>query len=181
MPVIKHDRIRTRDELAIHAGNIWRHEIAVEVGVHRGDYAKKILAAWHGRLVLVDSYREVGPDYPESQLDGERKEHLWEVANGIGRDERCMVIVADSEKSSGLFDNESLAFVYIDADHTYEAVKRDIELWWPKVRLHDGILAGHDYESYHSGVKRAVDEFAANRAVYVTGEEDCPPSWFCFK
>jgi hypothetical protein len=40
--------------------------------------------------------------------------------------------------------NESLDFVYIDANHKYDAVKKDLELWYPKVRK-GGVFAGHDY------------------------------------
>jgi hypothetical protein len=50
--------------------------------------------------------------------------------------------------------------VFIDADHTYEAVKADIAAWLPKVKP-DGILAGHDYKHFPSmnfGVIQAVTE-----------------------
>lgn len=40
--------------------------------------------------------------------------------------------------------DESLDMVFIDGDHSTEAVKRDIALWWPKVKK-CGILAGDDY------------------------------------
>jgi predicted O-methyltransferase YrrM len=56
-----------------------------------------------------------------------------------------------------LFKDESLDGVFIDADHSYEAVKLDIQNWMPKVRK-GGILAGHDYTSAWPGVIRAVDE-----------------------
>lgn len=52
--------------------------------------------------------------------------------------------------------------IFIDANHKYGYVKRDLELWGPKVKK-GGIIAGHDYipvEKYnHSGVKIAVDEY----------------------
>lgn len=37
--------------------------------------------------------------------------------------------------------------IFIDADHIYESVKKDIELALPKVKL-NGILSGHDLESF---------------------------------
>jgi hypothetical protein len=48
-------------------------------------------------------------------------------------------------------------FVFIDAGHSYGAVKADIAAWEPKVR-EGGWLGGHDYHPSHSGVMRAVDE-----------------------
>lgn len=50
-----------------------------------------------------------------------------------------------------------LDFVFIDADHSYEAVKKDIEAWYLKVKK-GGIFAGHDYRA-SPDVKKAVDEF----------------------
>jgi hypothetical protein len=47
-----------------------------------------------------------------------------------------------------------LDFVFIDADHSYPAVKADIAAWKPKVKV-GGWLCGHDYDL--RAVKRAVD------------------------
>lgn len=47
-------------------------------------------------------------------------------------------------------------FVWIDGDHRYEQVKRDIQNWMPKISL-GGIICGHDYIQA-AGVKEAVDE-----------------------
>lgn len=63
-----------------------------------------------------------------------------------------------SEEANNLYQDESVDIIFIDADHSYEAVKKDIKIWLPKVKK-GGILAGHDYPSgYHPGVKQAVDE-----------------------
>ncbi len=42
------------------------------------------------------------------------------------------------------FENKSLDFVYIDANHSYQNVVNDICSWLPKVRK-GGILSGHDF------------------------------------
>jgi hypothetical protein len=62
-----------------------------------------------------------------------------------------------TNEAAGLFKDESLDAVFIDADHSYEAVKLDIQNWMPKVRR-GGILAGHDYNSAWPGVIKAVNE-----------------------
>lgn len=64
-------------------------------------------------------------------------------------------IKSDSTEAAALFDDRSLDFVFIDADHSYEAVKRDLLAWLPKVRP-GGIIGGHDYP--RPGVKKAVAE-----------------------
>jgi hypothetical protein len=45
--------------------------------------------------------------------------------------------------------------VFIDAGHTYEEVKNDIQKWKGKARI---MLCGHDYVSVWPGVRQAVDE-----------------------
>jgi len=49
----------------------------------------------------------------------------------------------------------SVDLVFIDADHSYEAVKKDIKKFTPKLRP-GGILCGHDID--YPGVNRAVNE-----------------------
>lgn len=55
-------------------------------------------------------------------------------------------------------------FVFIDAAHSYEAVKGDIRDWEPKVR-EGGWFGGHDYHFSHPGAVRAVDEAFPKRAL----------------
>ena len=55
--------------------------------------------------------------------------------------------------------DESIDAVFIDGDHSYEAVSKDLPFWWKKVRK-GGWLLGDDYSSGHPGTTRAVDEFA---------------------
>ena len=64
------------------------------------------------------------------------------------------VIKGDSADSAAAFADESVDFVFIDADHSYAGISRDITAWLPKVKR-GGVLAGHDY---HSDVQRCVDE-----------------------
>lgn len=56
----------------------------------------------------------------------------------------------------GLVQDRTFDLLFIDADHSYEAVKGDIESWLPKMKLHSTI-SGHDYGN-HPGVARAVNE-----------------------
>lgn len=72
------------------------------------------------------------------------------------------IIVSTSEKASTLFGFQSVEFVFIDADHSYEGCKKDIELWRPKIKL-GGVCAGDDYgipgePPIWPGVRMAVDE-----------------------
>jgi hypothetical protein len=60
-----------------------------------------------------------------------------------------------------LYPNRSLDFVFIDASHEYNDVKKDILSWYPKIKK-GGFIAGHDYTTF-DGVKQAVDELIINK------------------
>lgn len=71
----------------------------------------------------------------------------------------------ESVEAAATYEDNSLDFVFIDADHTYDAVKSDILAWLPKIKI-NGIISGHDYD--HPPVKQAVHElldvFGVNNA-----------------
>lgn len=59
-------------------------------------------------------------------------------------------------EAAAQFDNDSVDFVFVDADHSYAAVKEDIHTWLPKMK-DGGILAGHDY-GWAGSVQNAVHD-----------------------
>lgn len=77
--------------------------------------------------------------------------------------DKIIVHKMKSIEASKLFADNSLTFVFIDADHSYEAVKEDIKAWYPKVKI-NGWLCGHDYGNrIPTGVDKAVPErFGSN-------------------
>lgn len=133
----------------------------IEVGVAFGGHAEAILTqAAVLKLYGVDGYHH-RPDYhdpmnwPQPEFD-RLYERMLQRMTKFG--DRFTPIRKDSEQAvadvPGLVD-----FVYIDADHSYEAVVDDLCRWAPKVRP-GGIIGGHDYgHPNFPGVKKAVDEF----------------------
>ncbi len=85
-----------------------------------------------------------------------------------------------SEEACTNFENESVDLVYLDGDHSYEGVMKDIQCWWTKVTK-GGYLGGHDYDypSLPFGVKRAVDEFVKEKNLKL--ELDGDYCWFVRK
>jgi len=51
---------------------------------------------------------------------------------------------------------------YIDADHSYDAVKEDILEWWSKVKL-GGMISGHDFDP--DPKYKGYDKFEVNLAI----------------
>lgn len=70
----------------------------------------------------------------------------------------------DSISASKKYEDNSIDFVFIDANHEYIDVKNDIEAWFSKVKI-GGIIAGHDYTGSWKEVIRAVDEFFINKTI----------------
>lgn len=150
--------------------------IGVEVGVCRGEFSECILSQWQGTLFLVDPYAEL-KEYKEPY---DHEANFKEARERLDKfEDRAVFVRQPSLEAAQGFDDGSLDFVYLDANHEYEHVLKDIEAWYPKVKI-GGILAGDDYgpvpeqqvdfgKGVHIfGVKRAVDEFAVKRAKNVS-------------
>jgi Methyltransferase domain len=60
-----------------------------------------------------------------------------------------------SVEAASLYEDESLDFILIDANHDYDPVKADLIAWLPKLKI-GGTIAGDDYP--WPGVTQAVNE-----------------------
>lgn len=164
-----------------------KHGVGVEIGVFRGDFSEVLLRVTKPRaLYLVDPWVHQ-PD--TVYLDGcnrtrrEFRAIYRNVKLRFARYATVHVIKAKSLRAVRMFDDASFDWIYIDGNHSYEAVRDDLTAWWPKLKP-DGIFAGHDYidEQPWFRVKPAVDEFALERGVLVgVTAEDRFPSWYIRK
>lgn len=117
----------------------------VEIGTHIGESALIIASfdyveSLHCIDPQIDMYRDIL---------NKRLYHLQKIK---------MHSLVSSEGSKS-FNNQSVNVVYVDGDHSYESVKQDIDLWYPKIKL-GGFICGHDYsELFHPDVYQAVNEF----------------------
>lgn len=83
---------------------------------------------------------------------------LDDFTRAIRRYNHVRVFPIASEVAEGVLNGEKFEMVFIDANHSYEQVKSDIERWWPRV-LPGGVFVGHDYgHGDWPGVKQAFDE-----------------------
>lgn len=78
--------------------------------------------------------------------------------------DRVVVYPCKSEQAAKWFDQE-IDFLFIDATHTADAVKQDIDLWSPCLKV-GGYIAFHDYHESHVGMIEAIDEKIKNNPDY---------------
>jgi predicted O-methyltransferase YrrM len=69
----------------------------------------------------------------------------------------------------------SVDMAFIDADHSYEGVKRDTELVLKSMGSKGGVIVWHDYLRTHLGVRRFIDERNQNdnRVCLINGTDVC--------
>ena len=138
------------------------HATGVEVGVWRGDMARKLLEHFPDlqHLYAVDPWRTFD-DYDEKKNDTALLDAAFATCveySLIYTDAGRMTILREtSVEAARHLPDAAFDFVYIDANHSYEHAAQDVRLWLPKVKP-GGILAGHDYRRDRFGVKRAIDE-----------------------
>ena len=108
------------------------------------------------RFDCVDTW-EGSTEHHLNSIDSKENLYITFLKNTESLRSVIYPIRTDSVRASALYNDKSLDFVFIDGAHEYENVKKDIEVWYPKVK-DGGIISGHDYSLSWRGVVKAVDE-----------------------
>jgi hypothetical protein len=109
------------------------------------------------KVFIIDTWAG-SPDELTTTQALATKTNIYKIFSENMGNRKYTALKMDSCEAADKFDDNSLDVVYIDMTHTYDAVKRDIQHWLPKVKS-GGYISGHDYDNFHTGVKRAVDEY----------------------
>ena len=75
--------------------------------------------------------------------------------------------------AANTYADNSLDFVFIDAQHDYDSVHADILAWWPKVKI-GGVIGGHDY---NPGPDENGVDYGVGKAVRELLPEHQPIPW----
>jgi hypothetical protein len=145
-----------------------KHSVGAEIGVFEGDTTERLLRHLPKlkKFIWVDPFKH----YPEHTATLRPKKPKFHDAN-FRKVERAFMNRVEIYKrnievvgfkmfsydAAEKIEDETLDFVFIDANHAYEYISGDIAAWFPKVKI-GGIISGHDYN-----VKRK--RFGVNRAV----------------
>lgn len=155
------------------------YKIGCEIGVSFGTHCKKILQTTTiQKLYGIDPYLNYG-DPTNTQMSD-----LWfeifynKVVDKLSVfSERFELIRDFSVNAARRFADNSLDFIFLDANHTFEAVTQDLHTWFDKVRP-GGIMSGDDYATCHPGVPAAVNLFCSQKGLQVHTDADQPRFWW---
>jgi len=145
---------------------ILKHDsIFVELGVWKG----RSICFLGEELVKLDKKPKVfaidtfkGTDNDERQqkeierLGGNTLDVFKTYLEDLSLTSLITILAQDSAEAAKNFEDNSIDIIFIDADHSYEAVKKDLEIWYPKMKK-DSIMSGHDY--WFEPLRKAVGEF----------------------
>lgn len=155
-----------------------KHSVGAEIGVHLGDFSQQIIeVVLPKELHLIDPWEhQTSAIYKNALYGGKAKagqnemdERYSNVCNRFDQQihaERVQVHRGYSTDILEQFPYEYFDWVYIDGNHLYEYVKKDLELSVRKTKS-GGFITGDDYTDggwWEGGVKKAVDEFSKNQA-----------------
>ena len=179
------------------------YRVGAEIGVRLGNNAVSIFNKIPElKMYLVDPWR----NYPGGlKLDDDMfQNRALSIARRRVESFNAQFMRMFSVDAISKIPNNSLDFVYIDANHAYDYVMMDIILWTQKVR-NGGIVSGHDYRIHpdwvsdggnivtQEGVNGAVTDYTRCHRIspiYLTyvpspdeehRESDTNQSWFFVK
>lgn len=141
-----------------------KYDILVEVGVWKGHsvsfLAKEIKKLkYEAKIYAVDLWDNTYKWEDRPKLRGQVP-ILYDIYNENKKQNGVSDIIIDlkgmSWEMADKFEDGAVDFVFIDADHSYESVVKDINAWLPKIKK-GGMISGHDYNN-SCGVKQAVTE-----------------------
>jgi hypothetical protein len=179
--MVQHPEVSTRVDLTKYCNKLG-FKVGAEIGVCKGKFSR--VFCWNiPNVVLycIDTW-ESDPNDPGDE--GELNEANFSHAQKILKPFDVTFIRNTSIEALNTFKDNELDFVYIDANHTFDHVMRDIIEWGKKVKT-GGIISGHDYfRLKHAGVILAVDTYIKAHDItenYITPGDHTPSWWFIKK
>lgn len=153
--------------------------LIIEVGTWKGHSALNMASLMDklglpGHIVCVDTFLGSPDHYLSEELYD-----LMKVKNGFpslypqflanvllsGQQERIVPFPMTSDGAARLMKKRGIVadLIYVDGDHEYEVVSRDLANYWQLLRP-GGVILGDDYdEASWPGVVRAAHEFTSSR------------------
>jgi predicted O-methyltransferase YrrM len=138
--------------------------VVVEIGVASGCFTEQILATWPtcSKLYAVDCWGSFEGNHITNE---DQEQRFRQVSEKFSSRSNVEIVRAYSHLAAFSVPDDSVDFIYVDGDHSHDAVAIDLKCWFPKLKRR-GIMAGHDYYD-GCGVKSAVDEFGIKNGLVI--------------
>lgn len=132
--------------------------VGAEIGVCRGETSFTLLEQCNiKKIYLVDSWAAYDDWIGHISQETVDKFKNITIENLSQFDsKKYEIIVSNSVDAAPKIKNNTLDFVFIDADHSYDAVYNDIVSFYDKVKV-NGIISGHDFNM--GSVNQAVKDY----------------------
>ena len=133
--LVKDNNFTAGAELGVHEGVTYRHLLAScpELTLYGVDM-------WTHKPIFNEWYNQLKQDFKGNP--------------------RSIILKESTFTAHKHIDDGTLDFVFIDADHQYNSVKRDITNWLPKIKP-NGYICGHDINQIwvQQAVKETIEEY----------------------
>ena len=152
--------------------------VGAEIGVSKGDNTLSILQQLPmERLYLIDPYVPyVEYGGPPGVTLSNHSTYYNVAKKRLSSFPQAIFIKKRSDEAYKDI-HEPLDFVYIDGNHNYEYVMKDISLYYPLIQP-NGIIGGHDYMNSAVGVVKATNEFTEQNKLKL---HSLLSDWWIFK
>lgn len=125
--------------------------MAVEIAKSKKDIRFDVVDTWEGSVEHQEGAKHARSEVIHGTLYEQFRRNMKPIAHLLNP------IRSSSLEAAKRYKDGSLDFVFLDASHTYEDVKADIQAWKPKIKK-GGYIGGHDYQTHFPGVVQAVNE-----------------------
>jgi hypothetical protein len=119
-------------------------ESIVEVGSWKGRSTHALLTGCKGFVFSVDHFGGSPNELNGTHLEATQTDIYLDFKKNVGYFPNLIVMRMDSQKAATFFRSKSIDMIFIDATHTYAALKQDIISWIPICRK---LICGHDAQS----------------------------------
>jgi predicted O-methyltransferase YrrM len=123
---------------------------------------------------LIDAWKTFDLGYNDSNMvtQAEHNRRYSNAIRNLGYHDNIDIVRALSVEGASKFSDNTFDWVYIDADHSYNGCKDDLNAYKDKVK-EDGYICGHDYlregfELPGYGTNQAVDDFVSENNYFLT-------------
>lgn len=146
------------------------HSIGAEIGVAHGRLSKYMLVDCPivRHLFLIDPWQHgYAKTNDSNDVSQAKMDQRYEKVCGLTKrfPGRVTVKRMTSVEAAAVLPN--LDFVFIDGNHSYEAVTQDLEVWVPKINSH-GLIMGDDWSGHWPSVVKAVTDFGETTDAFMT-------------